>query len=233
MTNYCHAIVKYWQMHQDAIPIILLNIAATTCEQSYVFRANQFKKQSNLYNCIVAKSSYGKSSMLNLVESAILAVRNARSTKFRESGNKSAESNHIRVTYNEATTAGVLDSLKGCTRLLITEEGDVILKRMGAFLLPNIGGRDASMSDDCRAQLINLYDHPEQCAKKLKTNIVEVFDSKLNILAGLTGELIERVIARRAQNALADALYEHFIFWVLSGDAIDTEINRSAWDYSQ
>lgn len=56
MSNYCHAIAKFWQMHPDAVPIILLNIVATTCEQSYVFRANQFKKPLNLYNCIVAKS---------------------------------------------------------------------------------------------------------------------------------------------------------------------------------
>lgn len=120
--------------------------------------------------------------MLNLVKSSILAVRNARPTKFREMGDKFAGSNHIRVIFNEATTAVVLDSLKGCTRLLMTEEGDVILKRMGAFLPPIIGGRDTSMLDDCRAQLINLYDHPEQYAKKLKNNIVEVFNSKLNIL---------------------------------------------------
>jgi hypothetical protein len=45
--------------------------------------------------------------------------------------------------------------------------------------------------------------------------------------------LIQRVITRRAQNTLADALYERFVFWVLSGDVIDTEINRPSWDCSR
>jgi hypothetical protein len=39
------------------------------------------------------------------------------------------------------------------------------------------------------------------------------------------------VIIRRAQNTLADALFERFLFWVLSGDTIDTEITRRKWDY--
>ncbi|CAF1300271.1 unnamed protein product [Rotaria sordida] len=205
MAKYCNEIGKFWQLHADAIPIVLINIAATTCEQSYIFRANQFKKPLNLYNCVVAKSSYGKSPMLGLVQSSILAVRDSRPMKFREVGDKLNGSNHIRVIFNEATTAGVLDSLKGCTRMLMTEEGDVILQRMGAFLSPTVGGRNSSVLDDCRAQLINLYDHPEQYSKRLKNSIVEVSDSKLNILAGLTGELIQRVITRRAQNTLADA----------------------------
>ncbi|CAF3064603.1 unnamed protein product [Rotaria socialis] len=97
----------------------------------------------------------------------------------------------------------------------MTEEADVILKRMGAFLLPSIGGRDTLRFDDYRAQLINLYDNPDQYWKKLKNSIVEVSNSKLNILAGLTGEIIQQVITRRAQNTLADALYERFLLWVL------------------
>jgi hypothetical protein len=120
--------------------------------------------------------------MLGLVRSSILAVRDYRPLKFREDGDVMIGSSHIRVIFNEATTAGVLDALKGCTRLLLTEEGDVILKRMGAFLAPTTGGREQSTGDDCRAQLINLYDHPEQYAKKLKNTMIEVKDSKLNIL---------------------------------------------------
>ena len=120
--------------------------------------------------------------MLGLVQSSILAVRNYRPMKFRETNDKLNGSAHIRVIFNEATTAGVLDSLKGCTRLFMTEEGDVILKRMGVFLLPTIGGHDSSVLDDCRSQLINLYDHPEQYTKKLKNSSVEINDSKLSIL---------------------------------------------------
>jgi hypothetical protein len=41
------------------------------------------------------------------------------------------------------------------------------------------------------------------------------------------------VITRRAQNTLADTLYERFLFWVLSVDTIDTKINRPDWDYSR
>ncbi|CAF3328562.1 unnamed protein product [Rotaria socialis] len=211
------------QLNVDAIPIILINIAATTCEQSYVFRANQFKKPLNLYNCVFAKSSYSKSPMLGLVQTSMLAVRNSRTMKFREVEDKLNGTSHIGDIFNEGTTAGLLDALKGCTRLLLTEEGDVILRRMGTFLSPTITGCDSSLLDDCRAQLINLYDHPEQYSKKLKNSIVE---------AGLTGELVQPAIIRRAQNTLADALFERFLFWVLSGDTIDTKINPPEWDSS-
>ncbi len=56
MALYCSEIAKFWQLHADAIPIILINIAATVCEQSSVFRANQFRKPLNLFNCVVARS---------------------------------------------------------------------------------------------------------------------------------------------------------------------------------
>ncbi len=48
-----------------------------------------------------------------------------------------------------------------------------------------LAGRDSSGVDDCRAQLINLYDHPEQYSKRLKNSIIEVRDAKLNILVSL------------------------------------------------
>lgn len=120
--------------------------------------------------------------MLNVVQSCIITVRNCRPTKFRELGDNLSNSESVGVIFNEGTTAGVLDSLKNCTRLFMTEEGDVILKRMGAFLSPTIGGRDYSSLEDCRTQLINLYDHPEQYLKKLKSTVIEVKNSKLNIL---------------------------------------------------
>ena len=98
--------------------------------------------------------------MFGLVQASILAVRNYRSLKFREIGDSVNGSSHIRIMFNEATTAGVLDSLKGCAELLMIDEGDVILKRMGAFLSPTVGGRDSSILDDCRAQLINYMITP-------------------------------------------------------------------------
>lgn len=36
---------------------------------------------------------------------------------------------------------------------------------------------------------------------------------------------------RKAQNTLADALYERFLFWVLAGEPIDTEVNPPSWNY--
>jgi hypothetical protein len=44
--------------------------------------------------------------------------------------------------------------------------------------------------------------------------------------------MIQRAITRRAQNTLADALFERFLIWVLAGDAIATEVERAHWDSS-
>ena len=77
--------------------------------------------------------AYGKISMLTLVQSCILTAWDCRLMKLREAVDVLTGSGHIGIIFNEATTAGVLDSLKGCTRLLMTEEGGVVLKQMGAF----------------------------------------------------------------------------------------------------
>ncbi|CAF1396999.1 unnamed protein product [Adineta steineri] len=47
-------------------------------------------------------------------------------------GGKENQSGRIRVILNEGSTAGVLEPVNGCTRLLMTEEGNVVLTRVGA-----------------------------------------------------------------------------------------------------
>ncbi|CAF1256081.1 unnamed protein product [Adineta steineri] len=68
-----------------------------------------------------------------------------------ELGGKENQSGRIRVIFNESSTAGVLELLKGCTRLSMTEEGDVVLTRIGVFLLSTTGIREPNVLEDCQA----------------------------------------------------------------------------------
>lgn len=74
-------------------------------------------------------------------------------------------------------------SLRGCTRFLITDEADVVLKKMG-YILPPPGFRDWS-TNDCRSELLTLYDRPHNFTKRLKRETVRVRDAKLNVLVSI------------------------------------------------
>ncbi|CAF3383594.1 unnamed protein product [Rotaria socialis] len=67
----------------------------------------------------------------------------------------------------------------------MTEEADVILKRMGAFLLSSIGGRDTLRFDDYRAQLINF--------QQFKTEHLGAIEEQDDHLASRYGKSVDAV----------------------------------------
>lgn len=195
-------LASYHQMHSEAMVVALLNIAAAVCENSKVYRANKVPLPMNLYNIVVARScetcptrlrtvnihmhlffvgsAYGKSPILDLVRSSIDVVVGWRPTKFKSIRGNGEESDPV-VYFDEHTPAGLLNSLQGCTRLLVTDEADVVFKKMN-YTLPSPGSRDIA-TNDCRSQLLTLYDRPHNFTRRLKNETIQVFNAKLNILA--------------------------------------------------
>ncbi|CAF1017005.1 unnamed protein product [Adineta steineri] len=173
-------------MHNEAM------VVAAMCENSKIYRANKFPLQTNLYNLVVARSSYGKSSILNLVRKAIDVV------VFRPLNFKSAAKNG-----EQNMVAGLLSSFNDSTCFLRIDEADLVLKKMGYTLLPP-GVRDWS-TNDCRSQLLTLYDRPHNFTRRLKYETIEVFDAKFNVLAS---------------GSMADVLLERTVSWPLDGDVI-------------
>ncbi|CAF1395597.1 unnamed protein product [Adineta steineri] len=108
-------------MHNEAM------VVAAMCENSKIYRPHKFPIQTNLYNLVVARSSYGKSSILNMVRKAIdVVVVVFRPLNFKSAA-KDGEENMV---------AGLLSSFNSSTCFLIIDEADVVLKKMGYTLLP-------------------------------------------------------------------------------------------------
>ncbi|CAF2164389.1 unnamed protein product [Rotaria magnacalcarata] len=212
-------IASWNQIHSAAMVVALINIAATICENSKVYRANRVPLPMNIYNVVVARSSYEKSLILDLVRKGIDEVVVWRPEKFKSIRRESEESDQI-VYFDENTSAGLLISLQGCTRVLITDEADVVLKKMNYTLMsPNC--REIA-NNYCRSQLLTLYDRPHNFTRGLKSETVQVFDAKLNILGAASGDLIIGALTRQASGSMADALFERTVIWPLDGDVIPT-----------
>ncbi|CAF5141471.1 unnamed protein product, partial [Rotaria magnacalcarata] len=162
---------------------------------------------------------YEKSLILDLVRKGIDEVVVWRPEKFKLIRRESEESDQI-VYFDENTSAGLLISLQGCTRVLITDEADVVLKKMNYTLMsPNC--REIA-NNYCRSQLLTLYDRPHNFTRGLKSETVQVFDAKLNILGAASGDLIIGALTRQASGSMADALFERTVIWPLDGDVIPT-----------
>ncbi|CAF2921284.1 unnamed protein product [Rotaria sp. Silwood2] len=151
LAEYIDHLASFNQMHNEAMVIVILNVVAVMCENSKIYRANKFPLPMNLYNLVVARSSYGKSPILDLVRKSIDEVVRYRPSKFKSASKDGEEFDQV-VYFDENTAAGLLSSLNGCTRFLITDEADVVLKKMG-YTLPPPGSRDWS-TNDCRSQLL-------------------------------------------------------------------------------
>lgn len=61
--------------------------------------------------------------------------------------------------YNDATCAGIISSVNGCTRLLISEEADVLLPSIGAvFPSPFINKDIPMVKSDARMEIMKMFD---------------------------------------------------------------------------
>lgn len=72
---------------------------------------------------------YGKSPILSNVRKAIATIARLRPEKFRSTDSQPGD--HVNVVSDETTAAGILSSLKGCTRLLAPDEGDEVFRDLG------------------------------------------------------------------------------------------------------
>lgn len=61
--------------------------------------------------------------------------------------------------YNDATCAGIIASVNGCTRVLISEEADVLLPSIGAVLpSPYINKDVPTVKSEARVEMMKMFD---------------------------------------------------------------------------
>jgi hypothetical protein len=73
--------------------------------------------------------------------------------------------------YNDTTCAGLIASVNGCTRVLISEEADVLLPSIGAVLPSPFVNKDVpTVKSEARAELMKMFDG--DChVRKLKNSV--------------------------------------------------------------
>ncbi|CAF1435067.1 unnamed protein product [Adineta steineri] len=85
LEQYINELVNIHGIHSDSLASILINCVCATLDLSYGLRANRTdnKMSTNLYNMIVARSSYGKSEMTEILRDIFQMVVVHRLKKFR------------------------------------------------------------------------------------------------------------------------------------------------------
>ncbi|CAF1574358.1 unnamed protein product, partial [Rotaria sordida] len=102
--------------------IALVNVIATTLDFSSVSRSSDGHCQIplNLYNIVLARSSYGKSDITKLIRQVLRAVCDANGQDFD-------------LCLDEFTRAGLMNCLERCTKIFMTDEADMSFVDAGLF----------------------------------------------------------------------------------------------------
>ncbi|CAF4518031.1 unnamed protein product, partial [Rotaria socialis] len=256
--QYCRQLASYHQVDAHAMAISLINGVASTSRSTYVNRSSHFRVPCNLFNIIVARSGYSKSSILDLAELMAEAAApffaevagkdessverdeiaagvefDGASTTATIPGNKMKMKHvHQKVVFNDGTAAGVLSNLMGRTRTMHLHEADVTLKSLG-LLLPSPIDMMPYRVDPFRSTLMTLHEKPDNFLRILKKETIYVTGSKLNIFGASTGDFIAAELARQAASMAADALFERFILWSIDGEPIPNENCVESVDFLQ
>ncbi|CAF1078046.1 unnamed protein product [Rotaria magnacalcarata] len=222
--NYINILADIHSIHPDSLAIVLINFAAATLEFSYVLRANSISNKipTNLFNMIVARSSYGKSDLTRLLRDMLQTVVLHRPTKFC-STSQVAVGIQANPSLDEMSKAGLMSGLDECCRIMICDEADITFSDVGLFLSHN--GCRASPEMNCRALVMTLFDRVSHAyIRQLANRSVSVKYSKLNIMGCSTGDLISNMIIRMKSGACFDPAIGRFIFWPLDGPVIPDKL---------
>ncbi|CAF1213934.1 unnamed protein product [Adineta ricciae] len=232
LAKYVNEVADVHSVHPDSLAIVLINCVAATLEFSYVLRSNCSANQipTNIYNMVVARSSYGKSDLTRLLRDMLKSVADNRSTKFCSAAQISA-GELINPTLDEMSRAGLISALDDCTRMLVCDEADMTFSDVGLFLTNSTYRTSPEMN--CRGLVTSLFDrvsHPY--VRQLANRTILVKRSKLNILGCSTGDIISSMVIRMKSGATFDPSIGRFLFWALDGPVIPDKLKRRNIDNS-
>ncbi|CAF1537373.1 unnamed protein product, partial [Rotaria sordida] len=117
--------------------------------------------------------------------------------------------------YNDATCAGIIASVNGCTRVLISEEADVLLPSIGAVLPSPFVNKDVpTVKSEARVEMMKMFDG--DChMRKLKGNISKMDSFKHSFIGASSGGIIVTALQRKSNGSQVDAFFERLIIWCL------------------
>ncbi|CAF2018105.1 unnamed protein product [Rotaria magnacalcarata] len=222
LEEYINGLADIYSVHADSLAIVLINCVAATLEFSFVLRAN-------LYNMIVARSSYGKSELTKILRDMLKSVVLHRPGKFRPNS-QAALGQHINANLDEMSKVGLMAGLDDCCRTVICDEADMIFTDGGLFLSHNMCRTAAEMN--CRALVMTLFDRGSHAyIRQLANRSVSVKRFKLNILGCSTGDIISSIIIRMKGGSCFDPAIGRFLFWPIDGSIIPDKLKQNQIDH--
>ncbi|CAF1489565.1 unnamed protein product [Adineta ricciae] len=233
LEQYVKGLADVHGLHPDSLAIILINCVAATLEFSYVLCANRSDNMisTNLFNLIVARSSYGKSELTKILRNMLKVVVTHRLNKFRKA-DQIVTGQNVNATLDETSKAGLLAALDDCCRTIVCDEADLTFADIGLFYLINTGRAQPDMN--CRTLVLTFFDQTtEAYVRQLQGKTISVNRSKFNILGCSTGELVSNMVMRMKAGLGCDPMIGRFLFWPLDGPVIPDKITQQRVDYTK
>lgn len=110
----------------------------------------------NNINIIFSCLAFGKSKLLRLIVRGLQVISDSFPEKFKSIDGSNKSNCPV---YNDATCAGIIATVNGCTRVLISEEADVLLPSIGAVLPSPFINKDVpTVKSEARAELMKMFD---------------------------------------------------------------------------
>ncbi|CAM4824639.1 unnamed protein product [Rotaria magnacalcarata] len=198
LAEFCHHAAYHCDIHSISMPIILLNVAATSTKKSGIWRSNTERFPLNLYSLLVGNSSFRKSKLLRLISHGLHVIIKSLPHKFQSS---SDNLNNNFPVYNDATCAGIIASVNGCTRVLISEEADVLLPSIGAVLPSPFINKDVpAVKSEARVEMMKMFDGDFHM-RKLKGGICKIDSFKHSFIGASSGGIIVTALQRKASGS--------------------------------
>jgi hypothetical protein len=107
---------------------------------------------------ILIHLAFGKSKILRIITRCLDLICSHIPNNFEPFGTTN-DATQFKPYYHDATSAGMITATADSTKLFITEEADIVLNQMSAFLQsPHSNKLVARAHTDARHLLIKLYD---------------------------------------------------------------------------
>ncbi|CAF3064486.1 unnamed protein product, partial [Rotaria socialis] len=147
-----------------------------------------------------------------LITYGLQVISDAFPHKFQSSAH---DNSHSFPVYKDATCAGIIASVNGSTRVLISEEADVLLPSIGAVLPSPFINKDVpTVKSEARVEMMKMFDG--DChMRKLKGSISKMDSFKHSFIGASSGGVIVTALQRKSNGSQVDAFFERLIIWCL------------------
>lgn len=127
--------------------------------------------------------AFGKSKLLRLISHGLHVISGNFEHKFKSC---SGGTNNNFPVYNDASCAGIIAAVNGCTRVLISEEADIFLPSIGAVLPSPLMNKDIpAVKSEARVEMMKMFDGDFHM-RKLKGSTCKIDSFKHSFIVSIS-----------------------------------------------